>query len=245
MDWPLLRYAWSLEHRIKCVAYSFEGVERAEVLAAAEIEKTSKLGSGSYDPILILVYYYESLVDQIYKSMENVAKVNMFLYDSKQAPPHDFQEQRQNIAKGKLNFSISYDRIMKESMGWYGDVLRIRHNSNHYAIGTGAYKRDDDGKPILQYLNYEISERRANRGTTGRIENNILDSAKGLWTRFNSCVNAIGSAWLEEVDPTIRCEISFLFPDRAEMRKVNLDEYRAGELGELVGVLPVKKGKEN
>lgn len=245
MDWPMLRYSWSLEHRITCVNYSFERVKDAEALAAEEIEEITRRGTGTYDPSLILVYNYESLVDQIYKAMENVAKVNLFLYDSKQAPPHDFQKQMRRIANAKLGFSKSYDRIMKEDMDWYKDVLRIRENSNHYAIGMGVFKRDDSGRPILQYLNYEISRREANCGNAGKIEINILDSAMELCTRFNSCMDAIGSAWLEEVDPTERCAIRFGYPDRIETRRVSLEEYRAGEHGELVVVTPFKGKEEN
>ena len=245
MEWPMLRYILSLEHRITCVNYSLERVKEAEALAAEEIKEITRWGIGTYDPSLILVYYYESLVDQIYKAMENVAKVNLFLYDSKQAPPHDFQRQMRSIANAKLGFSKSYDRIMKEDMDWYKDVLRIRENSNHYSIGMGVFKRDDNGKPILQYLNYEISRREANRGNDGKIESNILDSAKELGARFNSCMGAIGSAWLEEVDPTKRCAIPFLYPDRMETRMLSLEEYRAGQLGELVVAARLKGKEEN
>jgi hypothetical protein len=231
----MLRYIWSLNHRISCVAYSLERVEEAGVHATEVIEKIRKVGAGSYDPILILIYYYEAFFDQIYKALENIAKINLFLYDSKRNPPHDFQKQRNHIIAGKLSFSKSYDRVMKKDMDWYGEVLRIRENTNHYAIGTGVYRRDDEGKPILQYLNYEISRRKANCGdAAGKIESNILHSARDLHARFQSSINAIASAWLDEVDPSKKGVLPFLYPDRLEMRNVSLEEYRAGQLGELV-----------
>jgi hypothetical protein len=244
MDWPMLRYIMSLELRTKCVNYSLRRVESANVLAAEEIEETNKQGMGTYDPFLILVYYYESLVDQIYKAMENVAKVNIFLYDSKH-PPHTFEDQMTKIRNGILKLSESYDRVMMDKMDWYREIPPIRNNSNHYIIGTGVYKRDDKGTPILQYLYYEISERKENRGETGKIEKDILDSARSLCTRFNSCMDDICSAWLQEVDPTEACTIPFIYSDRIETRRISLGEYRAGQDGELMATMKFKQAGQS
>jgi hypothetical protein len=170
----------------------------------------------------------------MYRTMENIAAVNSYLYPTQDAPPRPFNKQMESIRDGRLSFSESYDCIIKGDMKWYEEVLRIRRNSTHYIFGIGVCEYDADGELIMGYHNYEVSERKGKRSSTGKILNHIQDSARDLFSGFESCIEAIGNAWLEEIDPNAKSMIPFDLPDRTEFRELSLEEYRAGKKGRLV-----------
>lgn len=241
MDWPLMRYCMSLEWRIANVKYAMVEVVKWNDRSVEEMERISRKGSGTYMPTRILVYHFESLVDQIFKTMENIAKVNLFLFESKSNPPHDFLGQMERAKKDALQFNESYSRVMKNQMEWYEDVPRIRNNSSHYVSGTGVFEYGDDGKPVPVYQSYEISERKENRSGSTKIKFRILPTVQKWRNELLSCIDSIGRAWLEELDDEMACLIPYIYPDRTEFRKISLRDYRAGLEGEVAGTTRIRR----
>jgi len=217
-----------------CVRHCLREVEEALVFATQEFKKISERGRVSYDSGLILVHKYEVLTDQIYRTMENIAAINSYLYPTRDAPPWSFRKQMEKVREGEFSFSDSYDSIIKGDMKWYEEVLRIRRNSAHFIIGIGVCLDDAEGELIMGYHNYEVSEREGKHSSTGEILNRIQESAGELFSGFETCVEAIGNAWLEEVDPTSKSLIPYDLPDRTEFRELSLKEYRVGKKGRLV-----------
>lgn len=97
MDWPLLRYAISLESRVPIAAYIIDQIEIWNEKSVEEAINVREQGVGSNQAGMVLVYYFESLADQIYKTMETIAKINLFMFSIEGNPPHGFHDQNKNI----------------------------------------------------------------------------------------------------------------------------------------------------
>lgn len=159
LDFPLLRYIFSLENRLRMLTILRNEIHNSNKEAKEEIKRTHENGLGTNENGLILTVYYESFLNQIYNIMENLAKINLFMFDMDNNPSPRFSKQMTAINKGNLNFHPDYDELIKEEMDWYMEVHQIRSNTNHFMVGMNVFGRADDGEWIPEYMNFHMSER--------------------------------------------------------------------------------------
>lgn len=166
LDFPLLRYIISLQNRLRMLTILRNDIHNLNKEAKEEMKRTQEKGSGINEKGLILTIYYESFLNQIYNIMENLAKINLFMFDANPSVSPHFSNQMTAIKKGNLNFYPDYDKLIKNEMDWYKQVHQIRSNVNHYMVGLNVFGRADDEEWIPQYMNFamidRLSERKSN-----------------------------------------------------------------------------------
>lgn len=238
LDFPLFRYRFSLENRLRMLTILRENIHKLNKEAIEEIERTREKGSGTNEKGLTLTVYFESFLNQIYNIMENVAKINFFMFDANKDPPHDFSGQMKQIKKGNLTFHPEYDRLIKEEMDWYEEVHRIRSNTNHYLVGTNVFGRAENGEWIPQYMNFNISDRFPNKDL--KIERNILKDTVFFYDSTIKILNKISEAYIERMDKEKPCLVPFVGKDEIEFRELSFTEYMSGQKGKLIQ-FPVRR----
>ncbi len=114
LDFPLFRYTFSLGNRLRMLAILREKIHKSNKEAIDEMERIHEEGSGINENGLTLICYYESFLNQIYNIMENLAKINFFMFDDiKNPPPQKFSEQMTKIKEEKLKFHPDYYKLIK------------------------------------------------------------------------------------------------------------------------------------
>jgi len=61
-------------------------------------------------------------------------------------------------------------------MKWYSHVNRVRSNANHFLTGTNVFGRSGEGELVLEYLNYNLSNRKDHSTDPFKIEYDILST---------------------------------------------------------------------
>lgn len=233
LDFPLLRYTFSLQDRLRMLTILRNNIHDLNKEAIEELEQIQEKGSGTNEKGLTLTVYYESFLNQIYNIMENLAKINLFMFDNnKNKPPDKFSDQMKKIKQGKLKFHPRYDILIKDKMSWYEEVHRIRSNINHYMVGMNIFGRTNDGKWIPQYMNFSISERSSNKDF--KIERNILEDTVFFYDSTVKILNQISEIYIERMDKDHPCIITFFGEDEIEFREVSYNEFISGQKGKLI-----------
>ncbi len=117
LDFPLLRYTFSLQDRLRMLTVLRNNIHELNKEAIEELEQIQEKGSGTNEKGLTLTVYYESFLNQIYNIMENLAKINLFMFDdNKNKPPDKFSDQMKKIKQGELKLHPKYDKLIIDKM---------------------------------------------------------------------------------------------------------------------------------
>ena len=232
LDFPLLRYTFSLENRLRMLTILRNDIHNLNKEAIEEMKRTQEKGSGTNEKGLILTVYYESFLNQIYNIMENLAKISLFMFDANINPKHGFSDQMKKINKGKLKFHPDYDKLIKEEMDWYMEVHQIRSNTNHYMVGMNVFGRANDGGWIPQYMNFKISDRFSDNDF--KIERNILRDTEFFYNSTIKILNQISEIYIERMEKEKTCAVPFFEKDGIEFREISYNQFIAGEKGKLI-----------
>lgn len=232
LDFPLLRYTFSLETRLGMLTILRNDIHNLNKEAIEEMKRTQEKGSGTNEKGLILTVCYESFLNQIYNIMENLAKINLFMFDANINPNHGFSDQMKNINKGKLKFHPDYDKLIKEEMDWYMEVHQIRSNTNHYMVGMNVFGRADNGEWIPQYMNFNISDRSSDNDF--KIERNILRDTEFFYNSTIKILNQISEIYIERMDKEKPCVVIIVEKDGIEFREISYNQFIAGKKGKLI-----------
>lgn len=232
LDFPLLRYTFSLENRIRMLTILRNNIYELNKEAKEEMKRTQEKGSGRNEKGLILTVYYESFLNQIYNIMENLAKINLFMFDANINPKHGFSDQTKKINKEQLKFHPDYDKLIKEKMNWYTEVHQIRSNTNHYMVGMNVFGRADNGEWIPQYMNFNISGRFSDADF--KIERNILKDAEFFYNSTIKILNQISDIYIKRMEKEKTCVVPFFEKDGIEFREISYNQFIAGEKGKLI-----------
>lgn len=232
LDFPLLRYTFSLKNRLGMLTVLRNDIHNLNKEAKEEMKRTQEKGSGTNEKSLILTVYYESFLNQIYNIMENLAKINFFMFDANITPKHGFSGQMKKINTGKLKFHPDYDKLIKEEMDWYIEVHQIRSNTNHYMVGMNVFGQADDGEWIPRYVNFNISDRFS--GNDFEIKRNILRDTEFFYNSTIKILNQISEIYIEEMEKEKTCAVPFSEKDGIEFREISYNQFIAGEKGKLI-----------
>jgi hypothetical protein len=232
LDFPLLRYTFSLENRLRMLTILRNDIHNLNKKAKDEMKRTQEKGSGTNENGLILTVYYESFLNQIYNIMENLAKINLFMFDANNNPSPGFSKQMKAIKKGNLNFYPDYDKLIKEEMDWYMEVHQMRSNANHFMVGMNVFGRADDGEWIPQYMNFNISDRLSDNDF--KIERNILRDTEFFYNSTIKILNQISEIYIERIEKDKACAVPFFEKDGIEFREISYNQLIAGEKGKLI-----------
>ena len=198
-----------------------------------EVEKTNK--SSTNEKSLELIIYYESFLNQIYNIMENISRINLFMFELNTSVKPKFTDQMKQIKSEKLKFHPEYDKLIKEEMNWYLQVHRVRSNANHFLTGTNVFGRSGEGEPVLEYLNYNLSDRNDHSIDPFKIEYDILSTVDSFYNATISTLNKIADIYLEKMDKDKKCHITFIVDGYLEIRELSCNDLIQGELGKLIG----------
>ncbi|MDY6932080.1 MAG: hypothetical protein SVJ22_09235 [Halobacteriota archaeon] len=232
LDFPLLRYTFSLNDRLRMLTILRNDIHNLNKEAIEEMKRTQEKGYGTNEKDLILTVYYESFLNQIYNIMENLAKINLFMFDANINPKHGFSDQMKKIKEGILEFHPDYDKLIKEEMDWYMEVHRIRSNTNHYMVGMNVFGRTEDEEWIPQYMNFNISERFSDNDF--KIERNILSDTEFFYNSTIKTLNQISEIYIERMDEEKPCAVTFIGTDEIEFREISYNQFIAGEKGKSI-----------
>lgn len=236
LDFPLFRYTHSLSQRVSMLCILKENIHKlgVEVLEEQkEVEKTNK--SKTNEKNIELIIYYESFLNQIYNIMENISRINLFMFELNTSVTPKFTAQMKQIKNEKLKFHPEYDKLIKEEMKWYSQVHSVRSNANHFLAGTNVFGRSGKGELILEYLNYNLSNRNDHSIDPFKIEYNILSTVDSFYNATISTLNKIADIYLEKMDKDKKCHVTFIVDGYLEFRELSCNELIQGELGKLMG----------
>ncbi len=200
--------------------------------AIEEMEKIQEKGFGANEKGLTLTVYFESFLNQIYNIMENLAKINLFMFDSNKNPSPNFFDQMKDIKVGNLKFHPSYDTLIKDNMEWYEEVHRIRSNANHYLVGINVFGLAEDGEWIPQYMNFNISDRFPNKNL--KIERNILKDTDFFYGSTIKILNQISEIYIERMDKDKPCSVLLFGKDGIEFRQISYNDFISGQIGKSI-----------
>ncbi|NPE28188.1 hypothetical protein HNV12_09500 [Methanococcoides sp. SA1] len=237
LDLPLFRYVLSLQERIQRLKIIYLKIAKAHKETLEETQQVEIKGYGSHIKSTELNIYYEVFFNEIYSIMENVSRINLFMFENPGSIPPKFSKQIKKIKSGDLSFSPEYDKLIREEMEWFNDVSRIRDNANHFLTGLVVFDRTDDGKPIPKYLNYNISERKKHESDDPKIEMNISNSVAIFFENTIKFLDKISSIYIERMDKDVPCHITYFKDGEVEIRSITYNDYVAGNDGEYVTTL--------
>lgn len=231
LDFPFLRYVFSLQDRLRMLTILRNNIHNLNKEAKEEMKRTQEKGSGTNKNGLILTLYYESFLNQIYNIMENLAKINLFMFDAND-PSIKFSKQMKAIKKGKLNFYPDYDKLIKKEMDWYMEVHQIRSNANHFMVGTNVFGEADDGELISEYMNFDMINSLSDNDF--KINRNILRDTELFYDSTIKILNQISEIYIERMEKDKTCIVQFIEKDGIEFREISYNQFMAGEKGKLI-----------
>jgi hypothetical protein len=250
LDFPLIRYAWSLKDRLNRLSIIRSKIIECNTEATCALKLTDQMGHGSNIKGIELNIYYESFLNEIYSIMENIAKINLFLFDdSSNIPPNSFNKQLNNIRKSKVSLHPKYDQLVLNEMGWYDEVHKIRSTVTHYLTGTSVCSREDDGTPRPGYLNYDLSNRNGLKSSDFKIKYNILESTEIFYDNMIELLEKISEIYIERMDKDVECHIPILFIDQTEefktmeIRALSYNDHIEGKKGKIIGKWPLNSNQ--
>lgn len=236
LDFPLLRYVFSLQNRIIMLSILRQNILEQNIKAIEDFEKNRNGEMTSNISGISLALYFESFVNQIYNIFENIAKINLFLFDGfKNQPPQKFSAQLEKIIQKELSFDTCFDPIMKNMETWYPDAMSIRHNVTHYMAGFSVYSRgngDEKEEWYIEYMNYDVIDR------DNQNPKKILVNVKKMTLDYyNSTINSLdqmASCYIQRMDKDTLCAMTILTDKGPEIYKISFNQFISGEKGELV-----------
>lgn len=234
LDHPLLRYTMSLADRIERLKIIFSKINETHVDALRETQNIYEGKLGYYMKGIELNIYYEAFLNEIYTIMENIARINVFMFDDSHDIPHSFMEQLKKIKKYKLSLHPKYNRLISEEMNWYIDVNTIRDNTVHYLTGIPIFDRSDGGTILLQHLSYNLSEREQHKDSEFKIKKDVLESAKEFFEKTMEILEKIAEIYIERMDKDVECQIIRFADNKLEVWALSYNNCIRGEKGKYI-----------
>jgi len=241
-NFQFIRYIASLKDRVISLSLLKKEIE---VLNKEAIEETKRLYETNYGISYkrdLLTIHYETFLNQIYGIMENVAKINFFVFDNyfihnKQELNRGFENQRNKIIEGKLSLHSEYDNIIRNDLNWYNELCAIRHTFIHFIAGTCIINRKEE--IVLKYLTYNLSNIELKEEV--KIIRNIIEDIELFYNETMTFLNDISTIYLKNLDPRIISSINTLNGDYLEIWEISLGDYLEGKTGKLLLKVPKNK----
>jgi hypothetical protein len=233
MDWPLIRYSMSLMGRIGMSYHSYKQINEINELAVEEIVKQKEQPVGTVSSMpnqLLLINYFESLVDQIHKTMETIGIINLFLFPidwenlTKEEWRHlnSFNYQRKLILLKKLTFGENYDNIMT-TLDWFDELRDIRDNSNHTMSGLPVSDTDVNGRIVpMYYVHICLGRGDAKNGV---VQYPIKGRTEHYFIQFQSCLEKIGRCYVEHLDQDKKFHMPIFNGENMSVQELCLREF--------------------
>lgn len=225
LDFALIRYTGSLRDRVRRLHILHSKAIETFSIIKEEIGADNEITDEVYMKHIELVIYFEAFLNEIYSIMENVARINLFMFDDSYDISQNFHDQMKKIRNKSKPLHIDYDKMIIEDMGWYNEVNSIRSNTNHYLTGTPIFSRLADDTLIPKYLNFSVSNRDYQHEHGFRIEKDILDSMQSYFDNTIQTLENIAKIYIERIDKDKPCAIPFQEGNQLVFRKITLNEY--------------------
>lgn len=236
LDIPLMRYVFSLQNRIIMLSTLRQNILEQNIKAIEDFEKNRKGEITSNISGILLALYFESFVNQIYNIFENIAKINLFLFDeSKDQPPQKFSVQLEKIIQNKLSFDACFDPILIKMGTWYPEAMSIRHNVNHFMAGFSVYSRgigDEKEEWYVEYMNYDVIDR--DNQNPKKILVNVQKKTLDYYYSTINSLDQIASWYIQRMDKDTPCAITIITEKGPEIYKISYNQFISGEKGELL-----------
>ncbi len=240
LDIPLLRYVSSLQNRIVMLSILQQNIFDQNLKATESFEKQQNGEITSNISGVALVLYFESFVNQIYNIFENIAKINLFLFDEfKNQTPQKFSAQLEKVNRNKLSFNSCFDPIIKNMGAWYPDAMNIRHNVNHFMAGFSTYSRnneDEKGEWYLEYMNFDVIDKKG--PNPKKISINVKKMTLEYYDLTLNSLNQMASCYIQRMDKDTLCAIPVLTGNGFEIHKISYNQFISGKEGELLFPYP-------
>lgn len=233
LDFPLLRYTTSLSDRIDRLFIIRSKITETHGDAIKEMIHFEKTGYGYCIKGIELNIYYEAFLNEIYAIMENVARINLFMFEESHDLPQRFTSQVKRIKNNKPIHS-KYDKLILDELEWYNEVNTIRDNVNHYLTGLAVVGRSDDKKPLPQYLNYNMSPREQHVKQEFRIEKDILQSTEMFFKSTMNTLEKIAEIYIELMDKDAQCQFIFPINGENEVWEMSYNDCIQGKKGKFI-----------
>lgn len=221
----LITYVSSLETRVKRLHIIMDKINDANTDTATEMIEITKTGFGSSSKMLELSLFYEMLLYEIYSIMENIAIINIFMFEDNYNVSRKFTDQRKKIIKGDLSFHLKYDEMIKNETDWYMEVNTIRNNITHFMAGIIVFSRDDDGNYISEHLSYNVSGRKEHNRFDSEIKKQIIESSLSYFEKTMNFLDATAEIYIEIMDKDTECAIPFMMNNKIEFRIISYNNY--------------------
>ena len=236
MDFPLFRYGLSLEGRISMADFSYQHIKETNEGAIEEIVQSKKKKVGEPLPShnqFALISYFESFIDQVHKTLETIATMNLFIYPIQwnELSNNDwrnissFNYQRKRIINGELSFGTEYEHVMAE-MDWFDELRDIRDNANHSMSGLPVHGTDNDMHPILVYYVHICLGRLDAR--VGVKQFPIIEKTELFYRGFHSSLDKIGQCYLQTIDREKKIPIPVFKDGKVSFTELNFNEFIKG-----------------
>ncbi|MDD4532036.1 MAG: hypothetical protein PHW22_01165 [Bacilli bacterium] len=240
-DFQIIRYIASLRDRINNLILLKNEIEVINKEAIEETEKLYETNYGMSYKRNLLANYYETFLNQIYGIMENVAKINFFVFENhfihNKQLIQSFQGQRKKIIEGKLSLHPDYDNIIKNDLDWYNELSAIRHTFIHFIAGMCVIDRKEE--IVLKYLTFNLSVIELNKEE--KIIRNIIEDIESFYNKTMTFLNDISTIYLKNINPRSMHYDYVLKDDYLEIMEISLGDYLEGKKGKFVQKVPINK----
>ncbi len=240
LDIPLLRYVFSLHNRIIMLSILRQNILDQNLNAIEDFEKNRKGEMTSNVSGISLALYFESFVNQIYNIFENIAKINLFLFDEfKNQPPQKFSAQLNKIIEKEFSFNPCFDQIMENMGTWYPGAMSIRHNVNHFMTGFSVYSRDNGDEKeewYVEYMNYDVIDR--DNQNPKKILVNVKKMTLNYYDLTINSLDQMASCYIQRMDKDTLCAMTIITDNGPEIYKISYNQLISGEKGELLFPYP-------
>ncbi len=238
-DFQIIRYITSLRDRINNLSLLKSEIEVLNKEAIEETEKLYETNYGTSHKRNLLANYYETFLNQIYGIMENIAKINFFVFDdyfvhNTQELNRGFENQRDKIIDGKLSLNPEYDNIIKNDLDWYKEVCAIRHTFIPFIAGLCVIDRKEE--IVLKYLTFNLSFIELNKEE--KIIRNIIEDIRSFYNKTMTFLKGISIIYLKNIDPRAISYDYILKDDYLEVWEISLSDYLDGKKWALVQKVP-------
>lgn len=233
LDFPLFRYVHSLNNRIAMLWILHQNILEQNIKAVQNFEELYQKDIGFNIPGITLVLSFESFINQIYNIFENIAKINLFLFDeSNEQPPQKFSKQLEKIVNNAFSFSPCYDEEIRKMAQWYPEAVSIRHNSNHFMVGFDVYSKNNTDEWYPQYMNFNIVDRE--NPIPIEIKWDIIGKTREYYDLTMKSLDQISKCYIERIDKDTPCAVSFITEKGIEIRKISFNQFLSGNYGEVI-----------
>ncbi|TKJ17464.1 hypothetical protein CEE44_02925 [Candidatus Woesearchaeota archaeon B3_Woes] len=203
-----IRLFWSLYDKLHIHNYFLSQLDNYFEIVKKEFNEWDRKGSLSNKNNIILLAYFESLLNNVYSIMENVAKITVPFFLPKYNLKRGFRKQR-NWFKKNSNLPVckEYSDYLIKNLDWYDKLNTIRSEPTHFLSGLITFDKDENGIYIPKYFNIIKSDRNKKVFKTDKI-NIDLDFAHELGNNISEFLEFYGKHFISTLDSNEQTKIS-------------------------------------